>query len=106
MYPVVDVISFVIVAKFESWNHDLFVPGNGYIEGTELDGFLREFVSSANVTDISPEVSVVLVCKNSTIEETEHVKIETKLLGRKRNEYCFRTFNFETIFLFNKYVIE
>lgn len=30
--------------------------GNGYIEGTELDGFLREFVASANVTDISPEV--------------------------------------------------
>lgn len=35
----------------------LFFPGNGYIEGTELDGFLREFVSSANATDISPEVS-------------------------------------------------
>lgn len=31
--------------------------GNGYIEGTELDGFLREFVASANATDISPEVS-------------------------------------------------
>ncbi|KAK6632933.1 Calbindin-32 [Polyplax serrata] len=28
---------------------------NGYIEGTELDGFLREFVSSANATDVSPE---------------------------------------------------
>lgn len=34
------------------------LSGNGYIEGTELDGFLREFVSSANATDISPEVSV------------------------------------------------
>lgn len=33
------------------------VAGNGYIEGTELDGFLREFVSSANITDIAPEVS-------------------------------------------------
>ncbi|KAE8748437.1 hypothetical protein FOCC_FOCC004869 [Frankliniella occidentalis] len=31
------------------------VAGNGYIEGTELDGFLREFVSSANATDVSPE---------------------------------------------------
>lgn len=30
--------------------------GNGYIEGGELDGFLREFVASANVTDVSPEV--------------------------------------------------
>lgn len=34
--------------------------GNGYIEGTELDGFLREFVASANATDISPEVRVML----------------------------------------------
>nr|CAD7401967.1 unnamed protein product [Timema poppensis] len=34
------------------------VSGNGYIEGTELDGFLREFVSSANATDVSPEVSL------------------------------------------------
>lgn len=38
----------------------LYIPntilGNGYIEGTELDGFLREFVSSANITDIAPEV--------------------------------------------------
>ena len=30
--------------------------GNGYIEGTELDGFLREFVASVNSTDTSPEV--------------------------------------------------
>lgn len=33
--------------------------GNGYIEGTELDGFLREFVASANATDISPEVHIL-----------------------------------------------
>jgi hypothetical protein len=33
-----------------------FVTGNGYIEGTELDGFLKEFVSSANASDVSPEV--------------------------------------------------
>lgn len=30
--------------------------GNGYIEGTELDGFLREFVSSVNANDTAPEV--------------------------------------------------
>lgn len=30
--------------------------GNGYIEGTELDGFLKEFVSSANTSDLGPEV--------------------------------------------------
>lgn len=34
-----------------------FPTGNGYIEGTELDGFLREFVSSANTADVSPEVN-------------------------------------------------
>ncbi|XP_065167515.1 calbindin-32 isoform X2 [Atheta coriaria] len=38
----------------EVWSH-YDKDGNGYIEGTELDGFLREFVSSANATDISPE---------------------------------------------------
>ena len=31
--------------------------GNGYIEGTELDGFLREFISSVNAADVGPEVS-------------------------------------------------
>jgi hypothetical protein len=30
--------------------------GNGYIEGTELDGFLREFVASVNSVDVGPEV--------------------------------------------------
>ncbi|XP_069676469.1 calbindin-32 isoform X1 [Periplaneta americana] len=39
----------------EVWSH-YDKDGNGYIEGTELDGFLREFVSSANVTDVSPEM--------------------------------------------------
>ncbi|CAH0551611.1 unnamed protein product [Brassicogethes aeneus] len=38
----------------EVWSH-YDKDGNGYIEGTELDGFLREFVSSANITDIGPE---------------------------------------------------
>ncbi|XP_050305814.1 calbindin-32 isoform X2 [Anthonomus grandis grandis] len=38
----------------EVWSH-YDKDGNGYIEGTELDGFLREFVSSANVTDVGPE---------------------------------------------------
>jgi hypothetical protein len=32
------------------------VSGNGYIEGSELDGFLREFVSSVNNADCGPEV--------------------------------------------------
>ncbi|KAF5297550.1 hypothetical protein FQR65_LT09981 [Abscondita terminalis] len=38
----------------EVWSH-YDKDGNGYIEGSELDGFLREFVSSANMTDIAPE---------------------------------------------------
>ncbi|XP_060521869.1 calbindin-32 [Cylas formicarius] len=38
----------------EVWSH-YDKDGNGYIEGTELDGFLREFVSSANATDVGPE---------------------------------------------------
>ncbi|XP_052759103.1 calbindin-32 isoform X1 [Galleria mellonella] len=38
----------------EVWSH-YDRDGNGYIEGTELDGFLKEFVSSANFTDISPD---------------------------------------------------
>jgi hypothetical protein len=29
---------------------------NGFIEGTELDAFLREFVGSVNSTDVGPEV--------------------------------------------------
>ncbi|XP_062533914.1 calbindin-32-like [Armigeres subalbatus] len=36
------------------WSH-YDGDGNGYIEGTELDGFLKEFVSSANATDLGPE---------------------------------------------------
>ncbi|XP_025828865.1 calbindin-32 isoform X2 [Agrilus planipennis] len=38
----------------EVWSH-YDKDGNGYIEGSELDGFLREFVSSANSTEIDPE---------------------------------------------------
>ena len=32
------------------------ITGNGYIEGNELDGFLREFVESVNNVDTGPEV--------------------------------------------------
>jgi len=39
----------------EVWSH-YDKDGNGYIEGTELDGFLREFVSSVNMMDVGPEV--------------------------------------------------
>ena len=33
-----------------------FFSGNGYIEGTELDNFLREFIASVNNVDTGPEV--------------------------------------------------
>lgn len=39
----------------EVWGH-YDKDGNGYIEGNELDGFLREFVSSVNILDVGPEV--------------------------------------------------
>ncbi|KAF6199447.1 hypothetical protein GE061_007473 [Apolygus lucorum] len=38
----------------EVWGH-YDKDGNGYIEGTELDGFLKEFVSSANAENVGPE---------------------------------------------------
>jgi len=37
------------------WSH-YDKDANGYIEGNELDGFLREFVSSVNAIDCGPEV--------------------------------------------------
>jgi len=39
----------------EVWEH-YDSDGNGYIEGTELDDFLREFVTSVNASDCGPEV--------------------------------------------------
>ncbi|CAG0912380.1 unnamed protein product [Notodromas monacha] len=33
----------------------LFAAGNGYIEGSELDSFLREFASSLNAPDVNPD---------------------------------------------------
>lgn len=38
----------------EVWGH-YDEDGNGFIEGSELDGFLREFVSSVNVQETGPE---------------------------------------------------
>lgn len=38
--------------------------GNGYIEGKELDGFLREFVASVNQTECGPEV-----CCSKTVSQ-------------------------------------
>ncbi|GFT80211.1 calbindin-32 [Nephila pilipes] len=38
----------------EVWSH-YDRDGNGFIEGRELDKFLREFVSSVNFSDVEPE---------------------------------------------------
>ena len=50
---------FLFSLTFSLLNESLFLSftGNGFIEGTELDGFLREFVSSANPTEVNAEVS-------------------------------------------------
>lgn len=36
---------------------NFYVSGNGYIEDKELDGFLKELVTSVNATDLGPDVS-------------------------------------------------
>ncbi|KAK6174655.1 hypothetical protein SNE40_017890 [Patella caerulea] len=42
------------------WTH-YDQDGNGYIEGTELDNFLYELVTSVNTSDVGPEVSYIEV---------------------------------------------
>lgn len=71
----------------EVWSH-YDKDGNGYIEGTELDGFLREFVSSANVTDISPEAvsDAMLVelkaCFMEAYDDNQDGKIDIRELAQ------------------------
>lgn len=36
-----------------------FFAGNGFIEGSELDRFLYELVTSVNTSDLGPEVSTI-----------------------------------------------
>lgn len=51
-------LSFPFYGKISNFSNSFFASlGNGFIEGTELDGFLREFVSSANPTEVNAEVS-------------------------------------------------
>ncbi|KAL0276630.1 UNVERIFIED_CONTAM: hypothetical protein PYX00_004163 [Menopon gallinae] len=71
----------------EVWSH-YDKDGNGYIEGTELDGFLREFVSSANATDISPEAvsDAMLVelkqCFMEAYDDNQDGKIDIRELAQ------------------------
>lgn len=62
-------MQFQIFSFTSTLKHKNFISGNGYIEGTELDGFLREFVSSANITDVGPEVS------NNYPSDDAHIKL-------------------------------
>lgn len=66
--PVLSTQSFCLVkcCLELQFNSPLFL-GNGFIEGTELDGFLREFVSSANPTEVNAEVSYCLASSEAFI---------------------------------------
>ena len=59
------------------------VPGNGFIEGEELDAFLTEFVSSANLDHEEVEVSqliylVLQTTKNSLLQISKESLAELK----------------------------
>nr|XP_018896479.1 PREDICTED: calbindin-32 isoform X1 [Bemisia tabaci] len=70
----------------EVWSH-YDKDGNGYIEGTELDGFLREFVSSAISSEVSPEAvsDAMLVelmkCFMEAYDDNEDGKIDIRELA-------------------------
>lgn len=69
------------------WSH-YDKDGNGYIEGTELDGFLREFVSSANPDEIGPEAvsDAMLVelkqCFMEAYDDNQDGKIDIRELAQ------------------------
>ncbi|XP_076322469.1 calbindin-32-like [Tachypleus tridentatus] len=71
----------------EVWSH-YDKDGNGFIEGRELDNFLREFVSSVNVTDVSPDTvseAVMAELKESFMEaydDNKDGKIEIRELAQ------------------------
>lgn len=71
----------------EVWSH-YDRDGNGYIEGSELDGFLREFVSSANVTDIAPEavsdemLTELKACFMEAYDDNQDGKIDIRELAQ------------------------
>ena len=48
-----------------------YFPGNGFIEGQELDGFLREFVTSVNASDVEVGCSYISL---KFLEEKIHIK--------------------------------
>jgi len=71
----------------EVWTH-YDRDGNGYIEGRELDNFLREFVSSVNATDVGPEVvsdamlAELKECFMEAYDDNKDGKIEIRELAQ------------------------
>ncbi|XP_059485543.1 calbindin-32 isoform X2 [Neocloeon triangulifer] len=69
------------------WSH-YDKDGNGYIEGTELDGFLKEFVSSANASDVSPEavsdavLAELKACFLEAYDDNQDGKIDIRELAQ------------------------
>ncbi|XP_063871235.1 calbindin-32-like isoform X3 [Scylla paramamosain] len=71
----------------EVWSH-YDADGNGYIEGSELDGFLKEFVSSVNTNDSGSEsVSDTMLaelkeCFMEAYDDNQDGKIEIRELAQ------------------------
>jgi len=71
----------------EVWEH-YDSDGNGFIEGNELDDFLREFVTSVNASDCGPEVisDTMLVelkeCFLEAYDDNKDGKIEIRELAQ------------------------
>ncbi|XP_065569144.1 calbindin-32-like isoform X2 [Artemia franciscana] len=83
------------------WGH-YDKDGNGFIEGSELDGFLREFVSSVNANDdtetVSDEVLVELrECFMEAYDDNQDGKIDIKELAQllPMEENFFLLFRFD-----------
>lgn len=71
----------------EVWSH-YDADGNGYIEGSELDGFLKEFVSSVNSNDSGPEsvsdsmLQELKECFMEAYDDNQDGKIEIRELAQ------------------------
>ncbi|XP_064119969.1 calbindin-32-like isoform X2 [Macrobrachium nipponense] len=63
----------------EVWSH-YDADGNGYIEGSELDGFLKEFVSSVNANDTGPEGAASLPFGGMSVSDSMLAELKTCFL--------------------------
>ncbi|XP_040572484.1 calbindin-32 [Lepeophtheirus salmonis] len=81
-------INKLSAAQFmEVWDH-YDSDGNGFIEGTELDGFLKEFVSSVNSNECGPEavsdsmLAELKECFLEAYDDNQDGKIEIRELAQ------------------------